>query len=501
MSKMKNKMYGPAVEARISDKLLSKESLSWTRKALDPFPDVPVGNFLGAPGINSSPNVLYHVKQQTVVQVPPAAGPGNFDVGVYISPILWQSLPVAGAFPDYTVPGRYFAVPGTSSFAPGPSYVAGDFVSRGGSTQFRMDGLVITTSPTGQPLFTPATSALGLNLDRYFGTVNGVDSSSLRSVRVCYSGFEVVNTTPVIQQGGAVTVFDASDAVQNRWFEQKQVDVGGILQEVSAGVASMYRMPPTTVAAAQQCPRASTWNAAEGCYVAAKFTELPCYNDITAGDYIFSINNTNEFSSTSAPCSLINVDAGTDLQAPGHVLPLNGTTMRPATIHYSHNSPGAFFSGLPNATTLTVVWNLGYEMLPSANDLANLALARQPALYDGMAFEFYCAVCAHLPIGVPRDYNDIGEWFRMCSEAMMKALPQVFHFLPLLGGAMGGPLGLAVSAVGAAGSAITNAVKASKVVPKAEAQARAAQSARDKAAQAVATRVIKNAVAKKRGAK
>lgn len=496
-------MYGPSVESKISDKLLSKESLSWTRKALDPFPDVPVSNFLGAPGINSSPNVLYHVKQQTVIQAPPQAGTGNYDAAVYISPVLWQSRPISGAYPSFTVPGRYYATPGNSAVAPGTGFVAGDFVDRtgGAGSRFRMDGLVVSTGATNDPLFTSGGPvALGLNMDQYYDKTT--DSSNLRSIRICYSGFEVVNSTPVIQQGGSVTVFDSSDAKQERWFEQKSYSSGnpGTFEIAAVGVSSMYRLPPTTIAAAQQCPRASTWNAADGCYVAAKFTELPAYNDVTAGDYIFTYNSVDEFASTTTPTSLINIGAGSVLQVLG-VPPIIGTPIRPATIHHSHNAPGAFFSALPNATTLTVVWNIGYEMLPSANDLANLALARQPALYDGMAFEFYCAVCAHLPVGVPRDYNDLGEWFRMVSDAMVKALPQVFHFLPILGGAMGGPLGLAVSAVGAAGTAINHAVKSANTIPKAEAQARAAQSARDKAAQSVATRVIKNAVAKRKGKK
>jgi hypothetical protein len=360
-----------------------------------------------------------------------------------------------------------------------------------GNGDNRLDGLFWNTAKTGEYTHlvpnvgaTPAvhTTQWGsLNLDNYLyplitADVAGGDRFNA-SIRQCYSGFEIINDTPIVEQGGSLTVCDQADEPNVRFFNNAKLAISGgtgSVKNVRVGTARLMKMPPSTIAEASQCQGSKTWAASEGCLVPAKFLSEPKYSDVTVGNCIF-VRDTSTYTgvplsaSSGGPSSIMCGDGGVNVYSAGATEYDFGDDV--AMVFSHHNQPSVYLTGLPKTTSLRVVWKTGFTYCPSPANTLGLATASTPPEPCENAFALYAEAAHNLPIGVPRSMNDAGDWLRMVGRAMntaLSALPMVGKMVstvnPLLGGVMQG--------IGVAGGLARSAIREVSAEQSSEAKMR-----------------------------
>jgi len=432
---------------------ISDDAKDWLKYALDPFHDYQLNSFNGYPDVSTEPTVVVKVRQAIEISAPSdLPADTNWDCHVFLSPIDWNAGdPERGPAADGTgVCGVFRAsAMGYPSGGADPYSGSGTYVQPGpGSsgaqpTAARMDGLVVNSVPStggisGNTTFTPFNcpdndaqvnpgyESQNIVLDKYLD----YERQDLGAYRLCYSGFEVVNTTADIYKQGACTVYEYGNS-----FEVASANNPDLTDATSGSTANIpcnwFRCPPNTVAEAKIMPGAHTWAARDGCYNTAKFQTDNPFQTATQRPWLIAQNdrkNAGYFEDTS-PGGNGTAEAGSFGSLA--LSPLQSAGNKGA--HMSRmSSTGAYFTGLSPQTTLFVTWRVGIERLPAANKPNFLALATPSATYDPSALVLYNLIASKLPPGVPQGYNDAGKWFRMISAAARKVLP---HAFPLVGAA------------------------------------------------------------------
>lgn len=430
---------------------ITDDAKDWLKYALDPFHDYQLNSFNGYPDLSTEPTVVVKVRQAIEISAPPdLPADTNWDCHVFLSPVDWnEGFPERGAPADGNgVCGVYRANAfGYQSGAPDPYSGAGAYVMPGASgqetTAARMDGLVINSVPssggtTGNKTFAPKNcpdndtqlnpgyESQNIVLDKYLD----YERQDLGAYRLCYSGFEVVNTTADIYKQGAVTVYEYGNS-----FETAAACNPDLTDATSGSTSQIpcnwFRCPPNTVAEAKIMPGAHTWGARDGCYNTAKFQTDNPFQTATLRPWMIAQNDQK-----SAGYFDDNSPGGSGAAEAGSFGSLSLSPSGYAGNRGAHmsrmSSTGAYFTGLSPQSTLFITWRVGIERLPAANKPNFLALATPSACYDPQALILYNLIASKLPPGVPQGYNDAGKWFRMISAAARQVLP---HAFPLVGAA------------------------------------------------------------------
>lgn len=157
---------------------ITEAGKQWLIAALDPFHDAPI-HCEGFPDITSSASVVQVIKQSLQVSCPTGITTGTWDCNITLYPFL-ETIAAAS---------------GTTN-----NYIAN--VSQTGNQTCPIGGIVVSSGPTGftNPIFTVDTSHVTSGLQCPSTYSNG-------SCRVIASGFEVINTTSVLNLQGLVTVW------------------------------------------------------------------------------------------------------------------------------------------------------------------------------------------------------------------------------------------------------------------------------------------------------
>jgi hypothetical protein len=288
-------------------------------------------------------------------------------------------------------------------------------------------GLMVNSVLAGERTVEPigGMSRSGIALSDVFAGADGKYS------RIISGGFEVANTTSELYKQGAVTTYCAPTFPQR--VEYVAFDSGtGIVSRT--GSANHFAMPPCTVQQAQLYSGSRVWEAAEGCYVPFRFHSM----DVPPTTY------------QSVPFILDNVTPGTaltwdnmcsaDLVTP--VVPgttsglVSNVSIGPVKYNTMHNQ-GAYFTGLSEQTSLTVVLHLDLEVFPSS-DSTLISLATPSASYDPVALDLAAKTQTMLPVAVMRRDNDAGDWFRK----IMKVVSTVSGYASYVPGGIGTAAGL-----------------------------------------------------------
>jgi hypothetical protein len=275
-------------------------------------------------------------------------------------------------------------------------------------TPFTTGGLCVHAGGQGMNLWP---SASNQNIDATQASSNLSITEYLRgNVRIVGMAFEVVNTTADISKQGQVTV----------WRMPNQATLTTLYNTVattpavnSALPGYINRFPPGQIQDAQLLYGSRSWAASEGAYVVAR--QCDTVNPFERGDFIADLYTNVE----SSPANASNYWSP---QPP--TLP-----QKAQDIHAPFDISGVHFTGLSNATSLTVNvrWLLERSPGPSETDL--VVLATPSAAYDPVALELYCQCLQTMPPGVMLKENPLGEWFR-------KALGAVEKWAPKIGGAL-----------------------------------------------------------------
>ena len=450
------------------ERLITPEACDWVKFALDPFHDQQLDNMRGYPDVATEPTVVVKIRQAITVSAPPDLPEGDtWDCHMVLSPIDYA--------PKSSVVGVRADPVGDVDALTTPEHASGHLTpcelndSYDASKCARMDGLVINSVPSsstmeGNKTFTPAHmppspgfyQTQNITLDDYLDFADNI----LGVYRIVYSGFEVVNTTAQIYKQGAVTVYEYGNSYE---VGASQPDMQYNVQNpanpripTQYNPTTYFRSPPNTLAEAKIMPGSHSWAAADGSYNTAKFQTDNPFQALTARPWVVCQNQTKSadgggymtptpargtatpFSAGSFASSL---NLAVDRDDEASQTPLGGS---PGPVHFSRmNTTGAYYTGLSSATTLFVIWRVGIERLPSANNPAFLALAQPSATFDPNALVLYNMVANVLPPGCPQGYNDAGKWYNWIANAAKNSIPQVYPIVRtahMLATAMGRPL-------------------------------------------------------------
>ena len=400
---------------------------NWLTMALDPFHDtnVPV---TGYPDQLSTATAVQYVKKNVTIVKPTNLAPGlKWDCHI-------ATLPIAD-----TVFG----------FANSQPNERGHYEKTGGAaTPVTMGTVTVVKGISGYGSFPNDVGGFAYQATRQTYGYSGTDDNRKSPSRLIGGGFEVHNDTAELEKQGSVTVYSMTNAVNGSAF-CGIFDMIPVANHIAVATVRTARMPPATRTAAASLNDARTWQAAEGCYVpfrlntesdglrmsprengAFAFTS----NDSGDGDAVsnFMITNTNEegFNDNVPNVNFLRVVHGASTNVNGSELALDTlpgcSGYRVAPIHTS----GAYFSGLSEATVLTLSLRFVLEVAPTTANPALLYMTSPSPLYDAKALTCYANCVNRLPPGVPVDQNAKGDFWRLVKTVGKNVAKTMLPFAP-----------------------------------------------------------------------
>jgi hypothetical protein len=232
-------------------------------------------------------------------------------------------------------------------------------------------------------------------------------------------GFEAVDATPDLYQGGSVTVgVVPSDHETGVWTYKNIASSsssstrGTVGETVYNSLAStaMFPLPPQLVTTLKQFPNSSTWAAKEGVYV-------PC-----------RISGTDVPIRTLVPLVTMGVS-----YSPGAHYDVDGTNncivslgaftaggAQSGCLLSDFDVSSAFFSGLNQNASIVITAKFIIEQF-IAGDQAIAAMAQMSPPYDPIVIDHYFRVIGALPPGVPSGHNKSGKWWKDVGKTLMYA--------------------------------------------------------------------------------
>lgn len=390
-----------AVLARlIQGKQLTPEGLNWLAKSLDMFHDTPL-TASGLPDGQNTRTTVQEIRKQIQVSKPTTHTALNtWECRIDITPLI-QS---------YSSAGNWYLTPG--------SIVNGGSAPTGllGTVRF-YGGVSVNSCDSGVNMFSVAgaTSSDGLMLP-------ATDDPR----RVIGISFEVLNTTPQLYAGGAVTVFRNPTSVSksNAWYTGV-----GVLQQnahIASGLTTSYDVLTNN-------PDTLTWEAMKGCYVTGTLPNVEDteFTQFTPAGIMLSPWTANI--------------AGTQVLWWGQAgNPPQLQDFRLQNINFG----GAWFTGLHENSTLTITAKYLVEDLVPVSD-TNFPFSRPAPMRDDVALEIYSRALAEMPAGCTQGENPLGEWFNTVMDAIGDWAPKIGSLLPGFGGIAGNAVSTLAKGAGA----------------------------------------------------
>jgi len=373
--------------------------------SVDPFHDLPL-EVCGYPDVNEASSVLQIVKCSSTIAAPASAGTGNWDCHIHQFPWILESTGGA-VYGSYTPGWMQLDNPGGNSAQP-PAKTN------------NWNGLVTDCVPSGTATFnslneTSINNPFTTQLTPYCGGL----------YRVIAMGFEVVNTTSDLNAQGIVTVYrqpqgiDTSSGTCTATFQTtfNSAQLGGF------GTSSLIKSsnPPSNTTAAMLLQGTRQWKAKDGCYVVPTLSSMDLPTGSTPAWIIFPNGGSGTQTHT-----MLNFNQVTIQGAAGQLM--NFQAGEASMTRFNHS--GAYFTGLSNATTLTLNAVYVIEKFPDPTD-SLVVLAKPSCRYDPIAIQLYSEVIRGMPTGVPQRMNGLGEWFANAVSAASDFLSPALSAIPL----------------------------------------------------------------------
>jgi len=289
------------------------------------------------------------------------------------------------------------------------------------------------------------------------------DTEALSSTRgrLVGMGYEIINTTAVINLQGLITQYRAPSTVPEYRFQPNDSTSflrGGAgpyvaqRESVPAVMTQVVDGPPSNVSDALTYYGTQQWEAKEGVYAAMVFEapenkldhpDVQAYlirNEIQGAPPL--ADNTTGLTPENATCFFTPVTTSNTTNHISVPLPLILQQFVPVAI------TGTYLTGLSPLTTLTVNVLYFYEVAPHPRDIGFnqlVYLANFPPPRDDFALLEYQRVSRLLPSGVPRCQNGAGEYWEGVKALLREAVPYAGNIASLFG-------------VGTAGQAAASAV-------------------------------------------
>jgi hypothetical protein len=246
-------------------------------------------------------------------------------------------------------------------------------------------------------------------------------------------GFEVINTTAIINKQGLVTSYRVPN--QNR-LTSTQVIAGDWIISAAPPPRGVYDLlwpmlsmfsggPPGTIAEAVSYAGTTQWQASEGSYTVCAFDTAA--NTLAAGglNYRSFVNNdVFQLAASAAPTNPTGVGTATSTYT------FIGNVITSAPSFWSQPIPfdisGVMYTGLSPSTTLTVNVRYYVEIAPHRYDpnFGQLVFsATESAAFDRQALDTYNTIVRSMPAAVPHSMNPGGEWWDKIAAAIKSVLP------------------------------------------------------------------------------
>jgi len=356
----------------------SEEGTLWIKESMDPFSDLP-RRPVGFPDLITGNSVVQVIKKSKTFTV----GASPQDMHIFMDSM--DTIDLLNDNPFYNTVN-----PNANGGALNVTAVSGL------TPAVRRGGLIVRQGAVGAPL-TGKPADGGIALDQKF--LEG------GSTRVIAKGFEIHNTTNKLNVGGSVTVYRdsatipyaASEAITN--FASGSDTISATYQ------ARLLTRAVETLAEATLIPGSQAWEAKDGAYcVCTMAAQTNNPSDEHYGEIM-------DYDSAS-PAATIRTNSLSG--AVGKAPVLTGVPHLFSPFFVS----GAFFTGLPAGTELTVnvIWIL--ERFVDASNVDLVVLAQPSPGYDPSAMELYSKASQHLPHGVKVNENADGDWIKNIADVL-----------------------------------------------------------------------------------
>lgn len=399
--------------ARRTANTLTDAGRAWLTVAADPFHDVRVAGVTGMPTPGGSNSFVETVTRSLSIQRPGNILPTEkWDAHIALLPLM-ESFLAADAVINTDYRRLEVQVIDTQLPAIGNTIGALTVVAaHSGESTF-------PSPAAGTPQIAGPTPSI-----RSFSTAPAVTDGSGFVIddfvdgrcRVIGCGFEVVNTTPELYRGGAVTTYRTNAAVT------EQTVANGPLG--FAVPCTFVRAPPTNIGEAMIIPGARQWEAADGAYVVGVMSNLDARADMPM------VNNVTLMGNDLMPGGYP-LSTGLSPAWTADNLLNTGATLGHVT---NFEVSGAYLTGLSPETTLQVNVRWIIQRFPNLDSGAVLVGSVPPPMYDPNALALYHMTLNHLPAGVPLSENFLGEFFKTLVGVAETALPivgKVARMIPL----------------------------------------------------------------------
>lgn len=238
----------------------------------------------------------------------------------------------------------------------------------------------------------------------------------LDRTRFVSMGFELHNTTPELYKGGSVTCFRSNASETNFNGSFSLIPLTGAASFSNYSSYSLGDIPITDNAMSS-IANVRTWEAAEGAYCVAlppadnRFGQ-PVDNNVLGTEYF---------------------DFASEILHTGYATPNFDQTGVAADNFISAsklNNVGLLSSKYKNADQ---TFTLDYRMILETETIGGsplIAFTMPPPQRDKTFLALYAEMLSRIPVAVPVDQNDMGEWFRKIIKIANTVLPLIAPVLP-----------------------------------------------------------------------
>jgi len=369
----------------IKNSKMTPQGGDWLVNALDSFHDSDIDN-PGMPDGNIAKSIVLKVPQILTISSPVSSGSWDCSIvdfptitsGPKIGFVQCQSISVSPNGPNGEI--QY----NLAAFAPAPVGLSAITTPSGGDLDWTAQASAYLTTPT---LTLPST--YGQSVYRIIG-----------------KGFEVINTTKIVDKSGSVILWTQSVPDMRTASTYLYNDSGAAHTGNLCGV--LTSAPPKNAAAAELLTNSVLLEASGGCYVNGRMNSVDIPpSTCTPSCYIYYKDTPNS-NAYVAP-------------QPFQVAAFN---YAPSCNQQYFNLTGAYFTGLSSTTVLTVRYVLTLEVFPTYGD-ALLSTARLSPSYDPIALAAYGKFLQKMPVGCPARDNFLGEWFNKIVSQVRKPFDAV----------------------------------------------------------------------------
>jgi len=353
----------------------SEDGALWIKQCLDPFSDTP-RRPVGFPDLITGNSVIQVIKQAKTFTFATAS-----DCHMFMDTM--ETFDLLRANSKY-VDSNTLALVGDGA---------------AGVQDHLRGGLVVRSGPVGLPLWASSSDKSIPLPSKYTNDC---------SVRVIAKGFEVHNTTNKLNVGGSVSVYRDTSTIpyaDNAAITSFAVgsDTISIARE-----ANFLSVVPNTLAEVTLIPGSQAWEAKDGCYCVATMAS--------------QTNNPRDERSGL----IIEIEPGSNLPTTAVYANMNQNATIGKPPQCSSNvhlfSPffvgGAYFTGLPAGTELTVNTIHVIERFVDSNNEDLVVLAHPSPYYDPVAMEVYSKTAQMLPHGTKVKNNADGDWIKNVADVL-----------------------------------------------------------------------------------